>query len=122
MRATWNREPKRCWPSLSVSAKKSPPMTMAHSWLILDTNIWIFSLREDPERPACMQVLQHLPQLYVHAPRQILLELRANLTKEEMGRLFRLLNRYPERIQIHWDYVAYCQCLSNGALDLMRRQ
>ncbi|MBI3248987.1 MAG: type II toxin-antitoxin system VapC family toxin [Deltaproteobacteria bacterium] len=80
-------------------------MTMAHSWVVLDTNIWIFGLRADPARPACMQVLQHLPQLYVHVPRQILLELRANLTKEEMGRLFRLVNRYPERIQIHWEKV-----------------
>ncbi|MBI3757932.1 MAG: type II toxin-antitoxin system VapC family toxin [Deltaproteobacteria bacterium] len=80
-------------------------MTMAHSWVVLDTNIWIFGLREDPDRPACRQVLQHLPQLYIHVPRQILLELRANLTKEEMGRLFRLVNRYPERIQIHWEKI-----------------
>jgi len=81
-------------------------MTMAHSWVVLDTNIWIFGLREDPERPACMRVLQHLPRLYIHIPRQILLELRANLTKEDMGRFFRLANRYPERIRIHWEKVA----------------
>ncbi len=52
-----------------------------------------------------MKAFQHLPQLYIHVPRQILLELRANLTKEEMGRLFRLVNRYPERIQIHFDVI-----------------
>ncbi len=80
-------------------------MTIAPEWVVLDTNIWIFGLRGDHDRPACMQVLQYLPRLYVHVPRQILLELRANLTKEEMGRLFRLLNRYPERIQIHWERV-----------------
>jgi hypothetical protein len=51
------------------------------------------------------QVLQRLPQLYIQVPRQILLELRTNLTKGEMDRFFRLLNRYPERIQFQWDKV-----------------
>jgi predicted nucleic acid-binding protein len=78
-------------------------MTIAHKWVVLDTNVWIFGLREPPDRPACIKVLQRLPRLYVHVPRQILLELRANLTRDEMDRLFRLLNRYPERIQIHWE-------------------
>ena len=38
-------------------------------------------------------------------PRQILLELRANLTAEEMRRFFRLLNRYPDQTEFHWDRV-----------------
>lgn len=80
-------------------------MTTAHKWLVLDTNVWIFGLREPPDRPACVKVLQRLPRLHAHVPRQILLELRANLTRDEMDRLFRLLNRYPERIQIHWEKV-----------------
>lgn len=81
-------------------------MTIRHDWLVLDTNVWIFGLREQPDQPACDQLLQQLSRLYVKVPRQILLELRANLTEEEIRRLFRLLNRYPNRIDVHWDKVA----------------
>jgi hypothetical protein len=63
-------------------------MTIGHDWLVLDTNIWIFGLREQPDPPACDQLLRQLPRLYVKVPRQILLELRTNLTAEEMRRFF----------------------------------
>jgi hypothetical protein len=80
-------------------------MTIGHDWLVLDTNVWIFGLREQSDPPACDQLLRYLPRLYVKVPRQILLELRANLTTEEMRRFFRLLNRYPDRTEFHWDRV-----------------
>jgi predicted nucleic acid-binding protein len=80
-------------------------MTIVHKWVVLDTNVWIFGLRESSERPACIKVLQRLPRLYVLVPWQVLLELRANLTRDEMDHLFRLLNRYPAHIQIHWEKV-----------------
>ena len=73
--------------------------------MVLDTNVWIFGLRGQADRLACQRVLQRLPRLHVQVPRQILLELRTNLTRDEMDRFFRLLNRYPERIQFHWDKV-----------------
>jgi len=50
-------------------------MTIGPDWVVLDTNIWIFGLRHQPEQPACAQVLQHLPQLHVKIPRQVRLEL-----------------------------------------------
>ena len=78
-------------------------MTIGPEWVVLDTNVWIFGLRDQPDRPACIQILQRLHRLYVKVPRQILLELRANLSGDEMGRLFRLLNRYPDRVDIHYD-------------------
>lgn len=80
-------------------------MTIGRDWLVLDTNIWIFGLREQPDQPACDQLLRQLPQLHVKVPRQILLELRANLTEAELRRLFRFFNRYPDRIEVHWDKV-----------------
>ena len=80
-------------------------MTTGPEWVVLDTNVWIFGLRDEPDRPACLQMLQRLPRLYVQVPRQILLELRANLTRDEMDRFFRLLNCYSQRIQFHWDKV-----------------
>jgi len=80
-------------------------MTIERNWLVLDTNIWIFGLRDQPDRPACKQVLQRLNRLYVKVPRQILQELPANLSREEMGELFRLLHRYPDRIDIQWNKV-----------------
>ena len=51
-------------------------MTIGPNWVVLDTNIWIFGLRHQPEQLACAQVLQHLPQLHVKIPRQVLLELQ----------------------------------------------
>ncbi len=36
-------------------------------------------------------------------PRQILQELQANLSEEEIRSLFRLLSRVPERLKINWD-------------------
>jgi len=80
-------------------------MTTGPEWVVLDTNVWIFGLRDEPDRPACLQLLQRLPRLYVQVPRQILLELRANLTRGEMERFFRLLNRHPQHIRFHWDKV-----------------
>lgn len=80
-------------------------MTIRHDWLVLDTNVWIFGLREQSDPLACDQLLRYLPRLYVKVPRQILRELRANLTEEEMRSLFRLLNRYPDRLEVHWDKV-----------------
>jgi len=80
-------------------------MTIEHDWLVVDTNVWIFGLREQSEQPACQQLLRQVPRLYVKMPRQVLLELQANLTEEEMRRFFRLLNRYPDRTEVHWDKV-----------------
>jgi predicted nucleic acid-binding protein len=80
-------------------------MIIGHDWLVLDTNVWIFGLREQSEQPACQQLLRQLPRLYVKVPRQVLRELRANLTEEEMRRLFCLLNQYPDRATVHWDKV-----------------
>ena len=80
-------------------------MSTGHEWVVLDTNVWIFGLRGQADRLTCQRVLQRLPGLHVQVPRQILLELRTNLTKDEMNRFFRLLNRCPERIQFHWDKV-----------------
>ena len=80
-------------------------MTIGRNWVVLDTNIWIFGLRNQPDQPACAHMLRRLHQLYVKVPRQVLLELHANLRGEAMRRLFRLLNRYPDRRAMHWEKV-----------------
>ena len=80
-------------------------MNIRRDWIVLDTNVWIFGLRKQPGRSARVQVLRNLNRLYVKIPRQILLELRVNLMKDEFGELFRLVNRYPDRIDIQWDKV-----------------
>jgi predicted nucleic acid-binding protein len=80
-------------------------MTIRTDWIVLDTNVWIFGLRDDSERPACFQFLRRLPHLSVHVPRQILLELRANLRTDEMDDLFRLLNRHSDRLVVSWNKV-----------------
>ncbi len=78
-------------------------MTIGREWLVLDTNVWIFGLREQLEQSACCELLRQLYRFSVQVPRQILRELRANLTDDEFRRLFRLFNRYPDRIEFYWD-------------------
>lgn len=80
-------------------------MTIKTEWVVLDTNVWIFGLRRQPGYSACVELLNSLNQLRVKIPRQILRELQANLSDDEMRELFRLLNRYSERVDIQWDKV-----------------
>lgn len=77
-------------------------MNIRSDWIVLDTNIWIFGLRNQPDQPECARLLRCLSRLYVKIPRQVLLELRANLNEEEMNELFRLLSYYPDRVDIRW--------------------
>lgn len=78
-------------------------MNIRTDWIVVDTNVWIFGLRTQSDRPACVQFLKHLNQLRIKIPRQVLLELQANLTHDEMGALFRLWRYYPNRIDIRWE-------------------
>jgi predicted nucleic acid-binding protein len=78
-------------------------MSIDNEWIVLDTNIWIFGLRNQADRPACSRLLQHLNQLHVKTPFQILLELQANLDPEEMKRFFRLVDLDPDRIGLCWE-------------------
>jgi hypothetical protein len=80
-------------------------MSISDEWVVVDTNVWIFGLRDQPDRPACAPLLRYLPRLYVKLPRQVLLELRANLLKEELKELFRLWRYYPDRVEIRWEQV-----------------
>jgi hypothetical protein len=50
-------------------------------------------------------LLKHLPRLYVKIPRQVLLELQANLRHEEMREFFRLLHRYAGHTDMCWEQV-----------------
>jgi predicted nucleic acid-binding protein len=81
-------------------------MTIADDWIALDTNIFIFGLREDPHFPACAELLERIGELHVDVPRQIIRELQNNLLPDEVSELFRLFNRYPERIRITWNLAA----------------
>ena len=78
-------------------------MTIRTEWVVLDTNVWIFGLRRQPEYPACVKLLDSLNRLRVKIPRQILREPQANLSDGEMHEIFRILNRYSERVDIQWD-------------------
>ena len=78
-------------------------MTIGDKRVVLDTNVWIFGLRRHPEFPDCAPLLEHLSQLQVILPRQVLRELQANLTDRELRTLFRLLSQFPEQIGIRWE-------------------
>ncbi len=78
-------------------------MNIDNEWIVLDTNIWIFGLRNQPDQPACYQLLQCLNELYVKTPYQVFLELQANLDPDEMKRFFRLIHLYPNRIELSWE-------------------
>lgn len=78
-------------------------MSIENEWIVLDTNIWIFGLRNQSDQPACYQVLRYLNKLLVKVPYQIFLELKANLVPEEVNRFFRLITLYPNHIEFSWE-------------------
>lgn len=78
-------------------------MSIANDWIVFDTNIWIFGLRNQADKPACHQLLLCLNNLYVKIPYQIFLELQSNLDREEFKRFFRLIHLYPARIEPSWE-------------------
>jgi hypothetical protein len=77
-------------------------VSIRDEWIVLDTNIWIFGLRQTPEFPACADLLRKLDRLQIVLPRQILQELQANLSEGELRALFRLLHRLPTLPNIDW--------------------
>ena len=77
-------------------------MSIRDERIVLDTNIWIFGLRQTPEIPACAEILRSLDRLQIVLPRQILQELQANLVDNELRALFRLLHRLPLLPNIDW--------------------
>ena len=81
-------------------------MSIQDEWIVLDTNIWIFGLRCVPNFPACDELLENLTRLRVALPRQILQELQANFTEDELRVLFRLLNRLPISPKIDWQMAS----------------
>jgi predicted nucleic acid-binding protein len=75
-------------------------MSIESDWIVFDTNIWIFGIRDEPQ---CFELLQCLDRLYVKTPHQVFLELQANLDPEELKRYFRLIHLYPNRIELSWE-------------------
>jgi hypothetical protein len=69
----------------------------------LDTNVFIFALRKEPDYPACETLLfDKLPALQVYMPLQIFLELQRHLTASEMRRVVRALTMAQA---MTWDYT-----------------
>jgi len=78
----------------------------------LDTNVFIFALRKEPNYPACETLLfDKLPALQGYMPLQIFLELQRNLTGSEMRRVVRALAMAHT---VTWDYAP-------ARMDLIRQ-
>ncbi|MDZ7265379.1 MAG: hypothetical protein ONB16_12395 [candidate division KSB1 bacterium] len=80
-------------------------MTIFDKWISFDTNIYVFGIREDPNFPACVALLERIGELHVYIPRQIIRELQNNLTPDKVSELFGLYNQYPDRIRIDWKII-----------------
>jgi hypothetical protein len=69
----------------------------------LDTNEFIFGLRDTPDYPACRILLfERLPELTIYVPLQIVIELQRNLSNDEMRGLFLAL---ATARTVRWDYA-----------------
>ena len=79
--------------------------TPPERWL-LDTNVWVFGLRGNTSFPACAQLLDHLGSFSILIPLQVLKELNLALAEDEMRDFYRLVNQYPEFIELSWEPVA----------------
>ena len=78
----------------------------------LDTNVFIFALRKEPNYPACETLLfDKLTALQVYRPLQIFLEVQRNLTTSEMRRVVRALTMAQA---VTWDYAP-------APMDLIRQ-
>jgi predicted nucleic acid-binding protein len=75
---------------------------MEDKWILLDTNVWIFGLRNAPDHPHCRHILANLSQFHVSIPRQVLRELLENLDQKEMIKFFQLINLHSGRIAANW--------------------
>lgn len=75
--------------------------TPPERWL-LDTNIWVFSLRRDEAFPNCAQLLERLGSFDVVIPLQVLKELNLNLTEDEISDFYRLINQQGEWMELSW--------------------
>ena len=70
-------------------------MTIPHDRWLIDTNVWVFGLRRNTEYPDCSELLDRIGSFSLNIPRQLLKELNVNLSEEEMGDFFRLVNEFP---------------------------
>ena len=78
----------------------------------LDTNVFIFALRKEPNFPACETLLfDKLNEIRVYMPLQIFLELQRNLMASEMRRVVRALTMAQA---VTWDYAP-------AQIDLIRQ-
>lgn len=69
----------------------------------IDTNEFIFALRQSPEHPfSKVLIFSQLSKLNLYIPFQVLAELQRNLTAEEMRGVFWLLR---QSATIQWDYT-----------------
>lgn len=67
--------------------------------IALDSNEFIIALRDrDASRPQTILVRQEVPNLQVHVPLQVLLELQRNLTRAELKDFYDLVT--PENVTI----------------------
>lgn len=69
-------------------------MSIRNKRIVLDTNVWIHGLRQDRGHQACSELLGKLRTLQVVIPRQVLVELRVNLSSQEYQSFWQLINSY----------------------------
>lgn len=78
-------------------------MSIRNKRVVLDTNVWIHGLRQDRGHQACSELLGKLRTLQVVIPRQVLVELRVNLSSQEYQSFWQLINSYSSKVEISWD-------------------
>ena len=76
--------------------------SILHEMVALDTNEFIFALRQETTRPDCKILLfDKLNTLHVYMPLQILIELQRNLNAQEMRGMLLALTKAKA---VSWDY------------------
>ncbi len=78
-------------------------MTIPPERWLLDTNVWVFGLRDDVAFLACAQLLDRVGSFSVVIPLQVLKELNLALMEDEMRDFYRLVNQYSEFIDLSWE-------------------
>jgi len=76
-------------------------ITHPELWL-LDTNVWVFGLRADLTFPACRELLDAIGSFRPLVPLQIIREINAALSKEEVRKFYDLVNEHPGLVILDW--------------------
>ena len=77
-------------------------MTIQPELWLLDTNVWVFGLRSDLNFVECRELLDEIGAFHPLVPLQVLRELNAVLSEDEILEFYTLVKEHPGLVRLDW--------------------